>query len=123
MPEFSQNTFTIVDFLVVTISADRAKPFTKTNHQISMKPKSSNLFAIAPVRTRAALLTAALLGFGASSAAFADTITTAVDVRTVSGGGNQSTNANLSLYNVGSNVQYTWLNFDLSAYGRATFFL
>jgi hypothetical protein len=69
-----------------------------------MKPKYSPLTSLVAAFT----LT--------TPAAFADTITTAVDVRTVSGGGNQSTNANLSLYNVGSNVQYTWLNFDLSAY-------
>ena len=48
----------------------------------------------------------------------ADSVTTNVDVRTVSSNVNNSGDNSLSLYNQGSNVQRTWLNFDLSAYAN-----
>ena len=50
---------------------------------------------------------------------FADTITASAATRTLSGSGTNDPGT-LSLYNDGSNVQRSWLNYDLSAYsGKA----
>jgi MYXO-CTERM domain-containing protein len=66
-------------------------------------------------------LASLLFGFGLlPSAGLSDTITASATARILAGNGELNDQGALSLYNVGGNIQRSWLNFDLSAYsGKA----
>ncbi len=75
-----------------------------------MKPSIQNRF-----------LASLFFAFGLlPSAALSDTITASATARILAGDGNLNDQGALSLYNDGSNVRRSWLNFNLSAYiGKA----